>query len=161
MLEKIPLQYGLGLREFCAEDQPFGEVLFNSTRESFYLMPMPRQQIDLLLKQQFILQTMSYAQHFPAAKTFIITLDGEAIGKIILNRTQKSVHIVDIAFVQKMRGKGYGTEIFSALKSFATHEQLPLQLAVDQQNIPAKRLYLRLGFTLVESSATHDTLIWG
>ena len=161
MIAKITLQHGLGLREFCAEDEPFGEALFNSTRESFYLMPMPRQQIDFLLKQQFFLQAISYAQQFPEAETFIITLNDEAIGKIILNRTQKSVHIVDIAFVQKMRGKGYGTEVFSALKSFAAREQLPLLLAVDQQNIHAMRLYLRLGFRLVGASATHDTLKWG
>lgn len=160
MFSEISLPFGLHLRGMQAQDQHFAEELFFSTREYFYQMPMAKQQVDLLIKQQFILQQASYANAFPAAQTFIIQLFIEPVGKIILNNSPDSVHIIDIAFMHSARSKGYGTAILRSLKNLANQLGLPVRLAVDQQNTRAKKLYLSLGFVLIESSSTHDTLSW-
>lgn len=160
MFNEISLPFGLHLRELQPQDQLFTEVLFASTREYFYQMPMAKSQVDMLVKQQFILQQASYAKNFPSAQTFIIQLFSEPVGKVILNNFSDSLHIIDIAFVPSVRGKGYGTAILRALKRLADDMGSPVRLAVDQQNTRAKKLYLSLGFALIESSGTHDTLLW-
>jgi ribosomal protein S18 acetylase RimI-like enzyme len=160
MLGEISLPFGLQLREHEPQDQLFIEALFFSTREFLYQMPISKTQVDLLIKQQFILQQSSYTTSFPSAHTFIIQLAAEPIGKLIINNFSGSLHIVDIAFTASARGKGYGTAVLRGLKRLADQTSLSLRLSVDQSNGGAKKLYMRLGFTLVESSGTHDILLW-
>jgi ribosomal protein S18 acetylase RimI-like enzyme len=106
------------------------------------------------------MQEASYSTSFPLAETFIIEFYSIPVGKIILNNTHESLHIVDIALINNMRGKGFGSAILRALKQVAAQDFQPLRLTVDQQNSQAKKLYLKLGFTLFESSSTHDILLW-
>lgn len=160
MFSEISLPFGLRLRELQPQDQAFAEALFFSTREFLYQMPMAKAQVDLLIKQQFILQQASYGTSFPLAETFIIQLFAEPIGKLILNNTPDSLHVIDIAFMPAIRNKGYGSSILRALKHLADQTGRPMRLAVDQQNTRAKKLYLALGFKIMDSSDTHDTLLW-
>lgn len=160
MLAKISLPLGLNLRVMQTSDQLFAERVFSSTRDYLHQLPIPSSQVEFLIKQQFQLQQTSYAASFPAAETFIIDFYTEPAGKITLNQTAESLHIVDIAFVSAMRNKGFGRALLRTLKNYAAERGVPLRLSVDQQNIRAKKLYLELGFTQTESSATHDTLWW-
>lgn len=160
MFTDISLPLGLGLREMQLQDQAFAATLFASTRDYLYRMPIPQSQIDFLIQQQFQMQQASYSASFPLAEAFIVELYAKPIGKIILNNTSASLHIIDIALINDMRGKGYGSAVLRALKSLATSGGKSLRLAVDQQNPRAKKLYLHLGFALLESSLTHDTLLW-
>jgi ribosomal protein S18 acetylase RimI-like enzyme len=160
MLDNIFLPEGFTLRAAKIEDQSFSEALFCSTREYLYLMPLPKPQVDLLVKQQFVLQQSAYALRFPQAVNSIVELNDEPIGKLTLNQSEHELHIVDIVLAQKYRNKGYGTSILSAIQLLTKKRRAQLKLAVDQQNIRAKQLYLALGFNITESSDTHDTMIW-
>jgi len=160
MFTDISLPLGLGLRKIQPQDLAFTETLFASTREYLLQIPLPRAQIEFLIKQQFLMQQASYSTSFPLAETFIIEFDSSPVGKVIVNNTSDSLHVIDIALMNNMRGKNVGSTVLRALKQVAAQELRPLRLVVDQQNSRAKKLYLRLGFTLSESSATHDTLLW-
>lgn len=160
MFTDISLPFGLALCAVKSQDLEFTEILFASTREYLYQMPVPKSQIDFLIKQQFLLQQTSYAAAFPSAETFIVALHSTPVGKIIVNNTRESLHVIDIALMTNVRGKGFGSAILRALKKVAMQQSRPVRLAVDQQNSRAKKLYLELGFVLIESSATHDTLLW-
>jgi ribosomal protein S18 acetylase RimI-like enzyme len=160
MFADISLPFGLALRVMRSQDQDFLELLFASTRDYLHQMPIPKTQIDFLIKQQYVMQQASYARAFPAAETLIIELHSKPVGKIILKNTSASLHIIDVAFIKDMCGKGFGSALLRALKDVAAQQVRPLRLAVDHQNYRAKKLYLALGFTLVESSSTHDTLLW-
>jgi ribosomal protein S18 acetylase RimI-like enzyme len=161
MIVDISLPFGLQLRAMQPQDSEFTEALFASTRDYLYSMPIPKNQVDFLVKQQFQMQQASYASSFPHAETFIVELYGKPVGKIIINNTAASLHVIDIALISDVRGKGFGSAILRALKKVSEQRLLPLRLAVDQQNVRAKKLYLALGFVVSESSATHDTLLWG
>jgi RimJ/RimL family protein N-acetyltransferase len=160
MFTDLSLPLSLGLREAKQEDLAFTETLFASTREYLYQMPVPKAQVDFLIKQQFLMQQTSYSTSFPSAETFIIEFDCVPVGKIIISNSRDSLHIIDIAFINNMCGKGFGSAILQAIKKVAARESRPLRLVVDQQNSQAKKLYLRLGFIVIESSETHDTLLW-
>ena len=53
MLTDISLPDGLGLRPAQAQNAAFFERLFMSARDYFYQMPLPKDQVDALLRQQF------------------------------------------------------------------------------------------------------------
>lgn len=148
------------LRMTQDKDQPFLEELFRATREFLYLMPLPRPQIDVLVNQQYRLQQDAYAGRFPNAYTLIIELSGRPIGKITLDERKTALHIIDIALKPAMRSKGYGTQILLAVQAAARQRRIPVELSVDRQNLPAKKLYLGLGFQVTGASDTHESMVW-
>ncbi len=160
MLTETALLPGLFVRKATPEDQPFLESLFFSTRSYLYSMPLPKSQVDLLIRQQFLLQQSSYVSSFPAAEIFIINHQSQPVGKVMIEVSSGAMHVVDIALSENSRGKGWGSALLRALKKHAEQEGRVVKLAVDQQNIRAKKLYLALGFRVTESSLTHDTLLW-
>lgn len=160
MLDQLALPFGLDLRPAVDDDRHFSEAVFFSARDYFYQLPLDARQVEMLLKQQFELQQASYAASFPSAELYIIELHRQAIGKLMVSTNVDHLLIIDIALMGEMRGRGYGSALLRALKSRASECGLHLQLSVDQQNARAKKLYLGLGFRLVDSSATHDRLYW-
>ncbi|MDP5142454.1 N-acetyltransferase [Rheinheimera baltica] len=160
MFDDFSLPADLSLRPYAEQDLSFAEALFASTRDFFDQIPLPKSQVELLLKQQFALQQSYYAASFPLAKTSIIQLRAEPIGKLVAYQAQDYLHLIDISFIPSARGKGYGTAVLSECQRLARLAGIPLKLSVENHNIRAKKLYLSLGFTLVEASSTHDTLQW-
>lgn len=160
MVVDISLPLGLGLRLIQPQDHAFAEMLFFSTRDYLYQIPIPKSQVDALIKQQYQMQQASYKSTYPAAETFIIEQNSLPLGKLILANTHACLHVIDIVLVSSARSKGFGRALLYGLKDYAAQQGWSLRLAVDQQNIRAKSLYLKLGFSVVESSMTHDTLLW-
>lgn len=160
MLSQLALPFGLALRTAGDDDHNFVEAVFFSAREYFYQLPLDARQVEMLLKHQFEMQQASYAASFPSAELYIVELHRQAIGKLMVSTGDDHLLVIDIALMGEMRGKGYGSALLRALKNHAADCGLHLQLSVDQHNTRAKKLYLDLGFRLVDSSATHDRLYW-
>ncbi|MFC3116645.1 GNAT family N-acetyltransferase [Cellvibrio fontiphilus] len=160
MLRRLVLPGAISLRRATENDSDFAEALFVSTREHFYQLPLAPQQIDGLLKQQYQLQQVSYCANFPAAQLYIIEILNQPIGKLLVDISDSYLRLIDFVLLKEKRSKGYGSAILRSLKDLAQQEKLRVQLSVDQQNIGAKKLYLNLGFSVIESSATHDLLCW-
>lgn len=160
MIEDLILTPGFNLRTLNENDDAFLFSLFCSSRTELTSLPLPPEQLELLLRQQYKFQQTGYATQYPQALALIIEYQSLPIGKIILNKTDKSVHVVDIAITPQSRGQGYGSMILQALKNYAQARDLGVSLGVDPQNIKARQLYLRLGFNIYESSETHAWLRW-
>jgi RimJ/RimL family protein N-acetyltransferase len=96
----------------------------------------------------------------PEGRFDIIELDGERIGRIIVNRLGMQVHIVDHAIVPRLRNRGIGTAIMRALMDEARAARLPLRLKVASSNDPSLRHYLRLGFVPIEAIPAYIELEW-
>ncbi|MBQ1783818.1 MAG: GNAT family N-acetyltransferase [Gammaproteobacteria bacterium] len=160
MFTDISLPFGLALRVMQPRDDEFAEVLFASTRDYLYAIPAPKPQVDFLIKQQFQAQQAAYTSSFPQAETLIIEAYGGPIGKIVINNTAESLHVIDVALMKDERGKGFGSALLHALKRISEQQLIPLSLMVDHHNVRAKKLYIGLGFVVFESSATHDRLLW-
>src|SRR5712671_5701863 len=60
----------------------------------------------------------------------------------------------------QFRNVGIGSAIMRALMQEAGRTQTPLRLHVASSNDAAMRLYVRLGFVPVETSAAHTELEW-
>ena len=160
ILKTVALPGGLELRPATKADRGFMQQLFASTREHLRRLPLPGPQVELLLEQQYQLQQVHYSRQWPDAETLVIQLAGEAIGKITLEESEAVLKIIDIALEPAMRGRGYGTTILRAFQAVGEKYKLAISLSVDRQNPKAKKLYRNLGFEIIASSATHESMQW-
>lgn len=160
MLNTVSLPDGLGLRIARQEDKPFIEKLFHSTREFLYLADAEKEYVDMIVQHQMQLQEESYGSQSPNACTMIIEKQSTAIGKVIIDFGSNLAHVMDLVFIAEARGNGYGKAVLQAVQYVAAQQKLPVGLTVDKENLPAKKLYLSLGFQPAEESLTHQFMLW-
>jgi ribosomal protein S18 acetylase RimI-like enzyme len=113
-----------------------------------------------LLKLQFDAQRRGYAQQFPSAQTCFLSYDGRPAGWLIVERTPRSIHVVDVAVVPDARGRGLGTAALRALQDEAAGHGVPITLSVARDNAAAIRLYSRLGFDEAGGDDVYLALRW-
>lgn len=160
MLENLVLPAEFSLRFVQKDDDNFLFALFCATRTEFSLLPLPPQPLEFLLQQQYRLQHAGYATQYPHAMSLVIEYQSVNIGKIVINKSDASVHIVDFAIIPQCRGRGYGSVILESIKAYAQINGATVSLSVDRQNVRAKQLYSRLGFQSSALTETHEWLLW-
>jgi GNAT superfamily N-acetyltransferase len=127
--------FGISYRAEMAGDLPFVAALYATTRaEELAATGWPETMKSAFLEQQHRAQHAHYRAVHP---------DGEWL------------LIVDISLLPAARGGGLGTAILTDLLAAETR---PAQLHVELTN-PARRLYERLGFELVETQAFRARMI--
>lgn len=152
------LPFPLALRSATSADSSLLEALFRSAREYLARLPLPREQLDLLIEQQYSLQQNDYARRWPRARCFVIEHAGTGIGKLHLHEDDTQLHIIDFVLVPQWRGQGLGTAILRAVQDAAGQRRVTL--AVDRHNAGAQRLYRRLGFEVEAVSDSHQSMCW-
>ena len=152
---------GLTLRPEREDDQAFRYQLCCQSRppewDMVQLDPQVREQLN---RHQFAAQTGSYRTQFPKARFDIIELDGQSIGRIVVDRPGNELHIVDQAIVPHMRSKGLGTAMMRCLMDEAASTGIPVRLTVASTNDPSLRLYLRLGFVETGAVPMYVEMLW-
>ena len=145
----------ISLRPVEANDEQFlFEVYASTRRDEVSAWGWDRVQQDAFLKMQFTAQRHSYDLQHEAATHDIIILDGEPVGRLLVNRTSEEIHLVDIALLATTRGTGVGTALIKGLLDEGESKGLPVRLEVLKNN-PAARLYERLGFKTTGESGLH------
>ena len=84
----------------------------------------------------------------------IITCDGQDIGMISVEERGEEFFLRTIAIHPTYQRQGLGTSIIRQIIADAARQMKPTSLRVLKVN-PAKRLYDRLGFRIVEETPTH------
>ncbi|HEX8494095.1 MAG TPA: GNAT family N-acetyltransferase [Pyrinomonadaceae bacterium] len=137
------------LRNFTTEDEAFLYRLYASTREEeLSALGWDAAQQDLFLKMQFNIQHRAYTANFPQADSYIIIADGEQAGRLMLNRTDEEIFMIDLALLPEYRGAGIGSTLFKELLAEGAESGKPVILHVLKENVNAIRLYERLGFSM-------------
>lgn len=158
----IPSAHGaMRLRPERAEDHDFRYQLFCDSRlPEWYVVEIDPAKRVQLMEHQFRAQTETYLGRFPRARFDIIELDGERIGRIVVNRPGPYLHLVNHNIVPALRNKGLGTTIMRALMDEARAAGIPFRLKVASSNDPSLRLYLRLGFVPIADIPAYIELEW-
>ena len=99
-------------------------------------------------------QRAYFQERFDPAKNQIVVLDDRDIGVIAAERREDEVFLSSLYILPEYQGRGIGTLLIKAVLDGAFQEGLPVRLRVLKVN-PARRLYERLGFTVVEEADTH------
>jgi GNAT superfamily N-acetyltransferase len=83
---------------------------------------------------QFDAQTRHYRGSFPDAWYSVICVGGERAGRLIVNRSDDEILIVDIALLPAFRGAGVGGGLIRRLLEEAEAGRLPVRCRVLQGN---------------------------
>lgn len=141
-------------------DKGFLQSLYADSREwEFVHSAMSKTERQAFLKRQYDAQDRAYKTSYLKAVHRIIVLDGEDIGRLIINRLDELMHIIDLTIHSKFTGKGIGSDILMALKAEAQGGKVPIELSVKTNN-PALRLYERQGFKFMSHEGVYQKMRW-
>ena len=135
-----------GLRPATTADAAFERRVFIESRPELAFLP------EHVMSQQFAAQC---AQHGDAER-WVITWDGDPVGRVLVRESAAELRIIDIAVLTSHRGRGIGSHVLAHLCRRADSASVPIALSVRPENTGARALYARCGF--VEHAAS-DTLI--
>ena len=145
----------VGLRDIADGDLEFLYRVYASTREEeLAVTGWSEEEKASFLHMQFNAQHTHYQQHFNKARFSIITLNGEDVGRLYVDKRTDEIRIVDIALLPEFRGQGIGGELLKQLLAEASEQHGLVRIHVESNN-PAMTLYLRLGFKKIEEQGVY------
>lgn len=152
---------GATLRPTRAEDAEFlFRVFVHSRAATRALLAADDPAHDALLRMQFRAQDHSYRAQFPNARFDVIERAGAPLGRLIVDRSERAIHVIDVALLPEHRSRGIGTALLRALIAEAAANGQAVTLSVDRDS-RALSLYRRLGFATVSEDAVYVAMTWG
>ncbi|PHV23767.1 GNAT family N-acetyltransferase [Janthinobacterium sp. BJB446] len=158
VLASLPAPYQL--RAQRDGDDGFAAALYSSTRGDLRQMPAEPAVIEQLIAMQQRMQSHGYRQAYPHAVYLVLQHGDTPIGRLILDRQDQVLHLVDIAILPAAQGQGAGSAVLRGLQAQAGAEQCQIHLAVNKSNAAARTLYQRLGFRLRGENEVQEQLEW-
>jgi ribosomal protein S18 acetylase RimI-like enzyme len=150
----------LSLRSATDADHDFLVGVFASTRaDELHALAWSPVQAEMFINIQYNAQQQSYRFGYPAAENNIILLDGQPIGRMLIDRSEEAIHLVDIAILPDYRNHGVGAELIGGLLVEGATTGREVVLSVFHTN-PAIHLYDRLGFSKVEEESLYWKMRW-
>ncbi len=147
-------------RPITDTDQDFLYRLYASTRaEEMAVLPWREQEKQDFLRMQFQAQHKFYQQQFAGAAFQIIEINGEAIGRLYIDRREEEIRVIDIALLPEHRRKGLGARLMQEVLDEAASTNKRVRIHVEHNN-PAMRLYERLGFRKIDDHGVYFLMEW-
>ena len=160
MIEEKPSLLDISLRPAEAADEVFLETVYaDSRREELAPFGWSRQQEDAFFKMQFQMQIKAYRMQFRNADYYVVQLDETPVGRLILERGEREIRLIDVSLLAEFRNRGIGTRLLEKLKAEAAFD-IVLSLRVLKTNAQAKRFYERHGLRVVEIADLHYVMDW-
>lgn len=141
-------------------DEPFLYEVYSSTRkQEVDLWGWSDEQKAIFLTMQWRAQQASYNRQFPTASTYMIVVDKQCVGKLLIEELADYHHLIDISILPTYQRKGIASSIIAELLQKAREGNKAVILRVFHTN-PARRLYERLGFQVVSENELYLTMRW-
>lgn len=143
------------------DDAAFLFALFAANCAHLHALGLPTAALDAMLAQQYAFRQADYRRRFPSAQTLIALADETPVAQMIVHDDGTALHIVDVAVVPPLHGRGYGAAMVRQVQAQAHRDRRQsVTLSVDPQNQRALRLYLALGFETVETHPVQWRMAW-
>ena len=150
----------ISFRPENAEDEGLLLELYSSTRgEELEAVNWPPEMRAPFLAMQFRAQRQGYRSGFPHAQFLVILQAGRPIGRMVVDRSEKEIRLVDVVLQSSHRNAGLGTALVQGLIAEARAARKPLRLDVHRGS-RATRLYERLGFARTIEHGLHQEMEW-
>jgi len=94
-------------------------------------------------------------KNFNIENNKIIVSKGKDIGILEITENKEEVYIVELEIHPDFQGNGIGTSILENIINNAISKDKKARLGVFKINESAKRLYERIGFSILEENDTH------
>lgn len=160
MLNLMSSSAAIRLRAATPHDQSFIARVFRSARPDLQYIDGDTDLVESVIElQQRVLQQGAGEAH-PNAMHFIAELHDSPAGVALVDFGHNEIHIIFLAMLPQLRGKGYGRTVLQSLQQAAWKVSTPLSVVVWQSNQAALQLYLALGFVVAEHSVMANKLVW-
>ena len=159
-MHDLPLSAPYQLRAQRDDDDGFAAALYSSTRDDLRQMPADPAVIEQLIAMQQRMQSHGYRQAYPHAAYLVLQHGDTPIGRLVLDRQDQVLHLVDIAILPAAQGQGAGSAVLRGLQAQAGAQQCRIHLAVNKSNTAARALYQRLGFRPRGENDVQEQLEW-
>jgi len=147
----------LELRDAIPADESFLLEVYASTRsEELEGVGWDENQKQIFVKMQFLARERSY----PRADSRIVLLNGNAVGRLLVDRGESVILLIDIALLTEYRNAGIGSQLIQDLIEESAANDKVLRLHVLSMS-PAVRLYERLGFNTTGDDGAYLEMTWG
>jgi ribosomal protein S18 acetylase RimI-like enzyme len=103
-------------------------------------------------------QESVFRKRYVPAEIQIMTCEGRDMGMISVEERQADIFLRAIEIHPDFQGQGIATGIINNLIADGRRKMKPIRLYVLKVN-PAKRLYDRLGFSVIEETPTHYIML--
>lgn len=117
------------------------------------------QEKEEFLRLQYRFQAQAYRMRYPGADCYLIWTGKQRAGRLMAARTAEAIILLDISLLPVFRNQGIGTSILKALQNESAATRKPVALSVMAAN-PARVLYERLGFQIVQQSDAYLRMAW-
>lgn len=146
------------LRPIVEDDREVLYRCYACTRtEELSVVPWSNEEKVRFLRMQFHAQSDHYAKHYRSAQFQIILVDEQPAGRLIVDRWEKEIRIVDITLLPPFRGQGVGSSLLQSLIEESVAAGKPITIHVEKNN-PAMRLYERLGFRPIGDVGVYELM---
>lgn len=144
------------LREATPEDESFLLEVYASTRmEELQETGWTDEQKSAFIRMQFLIRERSQSR----VDDRIILLNGQPIGRMLVDRGEAAILLRDIAVLTEHRNAGVGSRLIQDLMKEAASAGKPVELHVLASS-PAVRLYERLGFRRCGDEGAYLEMKW-
>jgi GNAT superfamily N-acetyltransferase len=128
----------IALRTASNDDVTFARDLYFETMHDI---------IERLFGWEQIREEKNFARFFKLDEVRIITADGQDVGWIQEQISEKSINLGSFYIAPTMQGRGVGTQVLRILLERAASESKSMTLAVVKIN-PARQFYEKHGFRI-------------
>ncbi|MES2936180.1 MAG: GNAT family N-acetyltransferase [Pseudomonadota bacterium] len=155
-----PLPPPLHWREPQPTDAAFLDELFLASRDDLRQIAAAPAFLEQLVRMQQRVHEAGLRQAYPAAQRLLIERAGTAIGQAVVDIGAHELRLLDIAIVPNARRGGAARAVVAHLQQEAAARGLPMGLTVNKANLPARTLYLALGFTVAAQDMLLEHMAW-
>ena len=149
----------LDLRPATDADQPQLASLYCATRDDLTrLGDSPA--IDALIAMQQRVHAEGLRRAYPCARKWLLHDNGRCVAQLVLDWRPHRLHLIDIAVLPEVRGQGLGRALLRWVQQQAQSAGVPLDLQVRRDNLPARHLYLNLGFRPGAGDELFEPMRW-
>jgi ribosomal protein S18 acetylase RimI-like enzyme len=137
----------LKLRAASAGDAAFLLSVYASTRaEEPAPLGWTGGQIAAFVRMQYELQARHYSAAYRDAATSVIEIDGVPAGRVIVERSDRDILVLDLALLPEFRCGGIGTRVMRPLIAEADERGIAIRCDVAALNHGSTVWLQRLGF---------------
>lgn len=150
----------LSVRPTSSIDRAFLITVFAESREAeLAATGWSEEEKATFCRSQFEAQDAHYRAHYPNCEFLVIEQNAQPIGRLYIDRRPDEIRVVDIALLNSERGRGIGGRLMQEILDEARNNGIMVRIHVERSN-PARKLYDRLGFRVVEEGEVYDLLSW-
>ena len=150
----------ISLRSVTADDEQLLLEIYQSSRgDDLRGLGWAEDRISEFLAMQYEAQQRFFESEYKRAADEIVLFEGKEAGRLIVERREHEIRLIDVALLSEHRNRGIGAFLIRKLQDEARREKKPLRLQIIRFN-RAVNLLERSGFVRTSETGTHFQMEW-